>query len=104
MNGSKFDEYGINTHQKLNLETAQIGWDELQRFFAGGSLVVVDDSLDLVAVAAGFVDDNSDYIAGLMESGQVRKASDDDARRWQAEQRSFWAVVAAPFVLVQETT
>ena len=104
MSNTKFDEYGIDTQQRLNLETAQIGWDELQRFYAGGSLVVVDASLDLVEVAAGFVEDKSEYIAGLMEAGHVRKAVDDDARRWQAEQRSFWAVVAAPFVLVQETT
>ena len=81
MSESKFDEYGVTTKQKLNLETARIGWDELQRFFAGGSLVLVDPALDLVDVAARFVDDDSAYISGLMVSGQVRKARDDDARR-----------------------
>ena len=36
---------------KLNLETAQVAWTELQRFFAQGSVIRVDSSLDLIEVA-----------------------------------------------------
>ena len=33
--------------QKINLETAQISWHELQRFFASGNAIAVDPTLDL---------------------------------------------------------
>ena len=38
-------------HAKLNLETAEITWTELQRFFAQGVLYAVDASVDLIDVA-----------------------------------------------------
>ena len=36
---------------KLLGETAQIGWSELERFFAQGKLIWVKGDLDLVSVA-----------------------------------------------------
>lgn len=102
-NGSKDRETPeLTTSQKLNLETARIGWVELQRVFAMDRLVIVDRGLDLVKIAADFVDDNHDLIEPLLQSGQVRRALTEDARRWQEAQPDFWAVVAAPWVLVQE--
>ena len=32
----------------------------------------------------------------------LRRASDDDARRWSAQNTEFWAMVIAPWVIVQE--
>ena len=39
---------------KVNLETSQIAWNELQRFFASGSAVFVASSLDLINVVYQF--------------------------------------------------
>ena len=89
--------------QKTNLETAKIGWEELQRFFAQGLLIVVDPQLDLVEIAAAFVADDSDHIEQLLAKSQVRKADTEDAKNWNADNPVLWAVVAAPWVLVQET-
>lgn len=36
---------------KLNLETSQIPWRELQRYFAAGMVVVVSDTLDQIGRA-----------------------------------------------------
>lgn len=58
---------------KLNLETAQLGWPELERHFARG---------DVIKVAVG--------------------AELADAEDWHARQPMFWAAVVAPRVLVQE--
>ncbi len=93
-----------NLQQKLNLETGQISWEEIQRHFARGSVIVVAGELDLVEVASAVAEDNKRLVEEWMNSGQVTRANDDHGLRW-AEMNpppNFWAVVVAPWVLVQE--
>ncbi len=90
-----------SVEQKLNRETAKIGWNELARLFATGVVIVVQDGLDLVGIAKSFVEDDSKRISILMERNQVWKATDDDAVKWNTENAEVWAVVVSPWVLVQ---
>lgn len=87
---------------RLNAETGRIAWQELQRHFARGVVVKVELGIDLVDVAVYFTNDNKQAVAHLMEAGQVARASDEDARIWQMRDTQFWALVVAPWVLVQE--
>ncbi len=89
--------------QKLNRETAKIGWSELARLFATGVVIVVKDGLDLVGVAESFVDDDSQRISSLMDDKKIWKASDQDAVKWNDASAEVWAVVVSPWVLVQGT-
>jgi hypothetical protein len=89
------------TRDLLNAQTARIEWQELQRHFARGMVIKVDPRLDLLDVAARLVADDKEAFEGWMADGRVCNATDDDARAWTAEQPSFWAVVVAPWVLVQ---
>ncbi|WP_235015582.1 DUF2288 domain-containing protein [Oceanicoccus sp. KOV_DT_Chl] len=86
---------------KLNRETAKISWEELQRFYAAGSVVVVSAELDLIVVAELFSTDNSAAVTQLLESGGIVKADDRQAELWHQQQANVWAVVVAPWVLVQ---
>ena len=86
----------------LNAQTARIHWKELQRHFARGVMVVVSESEDLLEVAQLLVKDQSQPIAEMAASAKLRRAQDDDARDWTERQPEFWAVVVAPWVLVQE--
>ena len=86
----------------LNAQTGRIGWPELARHFARGVVVCVADGEDLVAVAERFVGDCAGDIERLTLAGRVWRAQDHDARRWQEQDTRFWAVVVAPWVLVQE--
>lgn len=88
--------------QQLNLETGKISWPELQRHFARGVVIKVNQGLDLVEVAAHFVRDDKATIENWLNEGSVCRASDEDARQWIENQSDFWAVVVAPWVLVQE--
>lgn len=88
---------------KLNLETGKLSWPELQRHFARGVVVVVENKLDLVEVAATFAEDNRPRAARWLDSGQVRRADDADALRWHTGAMSLWTIVVAPWVLVQES-
>ena len=87
---------------RLNAETARIGWCELQRHFARGVLVRVSPDLDLVEVACAVVRDDNASMETWAAEGRVVRARDADACRWQRRDARLWAVVVAPWVLVQE--
>jgi len=85
----------------LNKETSKIPWSELQRFFASGMVVQVESSMDLLDVACHIARDNKPQLDVWMSSGQVGKVSDEQASSWLEEDLTVWAVVLAPWVLVQ---
>ena len=88
---------------RMNLETARITWAELERHFASGRVIQVVAALDLIEVAACFVEDNATQIKAWLTSKQIGALTDDTAKSWVAEQPdNLWAVVVAPWVLVQE--
>lgn len=89
-------------HALLNAQTGKIGWPELMRHFARGAVICVRETQDLVEVAGKLVEDQVDEIELLFESGVLQRAQDKDASRWNEENTQFWAVVVAPWVLVQE--
>ena len=88
--------------QQLNNETGKIGWQELQRHFARGVVIRVSGQLDLVDVATCVAQDDRDKVELWMQQGLVARAGTEDALEWQQHQAEFWAVVIAPWVLVQE--
>ncbi|MNJ87840.1 hypothetical protein D3C87_53750 [compost metagenome] len=89
-------------HAKLNMETSQIAWQELLRYFAGGLVIVVADELDLVDVAARFAIDDKAAVERWLNAGQLAKVSDAQASIWLEADALLWTVVARPWVLVQE--
>ena len=92
----------IPLKKKLNLETGRIAWKELQTFFAHGSVIFVDVSLDLLVVAEQLVADNSALFNEWMSAGLVNKVSDQQAKGWFERDATLWSVVIKPWVLVQE--
>jgi hypothetical protein len=86
---------------KVNLETAQIAWRELQRFFANGSALNVSPDLDLVEVAYQVSQDNAAQIRQWMTEGKFGKVTDEQAAAWIEADLQVWAVVVSPWVLVQ---
>lgn len=88
---------------KLNSETARLPWAELQRYFAGGYTLLVDQQLDLIEVAFQFQQDNSQQVEQWLGQELVRQVKNDEARRWYNDAAELWACVVKPWVLVQET-
>lgn len=87
---------------KLNLETARLAWPELERHFARGVVVRIAPGMDLVDAALQFAENNARLIQAWLDEGRVARAGLADAEDWHARQPRFWAVVVAPWVLVQE--
>lgn len=89
-------------NQQLNLETGRITWPELQRHFARGAVIKVARDLDLVDVAVKFVKDDKTALETWLSNGSIARACDDDAKIWSETTATFWAIVVAPWVLIQE--
>jgi hypothetical protein len=87
---------------KLNLDTAQLAWPELERHFARGSVIKVAPGMDLVDAALQIAENNAATVQQWLAEGRIAKAELSDAEDWHARQPMFWAVVVAPWVLVQE--
>lgn len=86
---------------KVNLETAQMPWREMQRYFASGVALYVAPELDLVEVAFQMSEDNAALVGQWMGGGQLGRVSDQQAQDWFEADAMLWAVVVSPWVLVQ---
>ena len=87
---------------KLNLETAQLQWPELERHFARGNVIKVAAGMDMLEVALNVAENNTAMVQAWLANGRIARADMPDAEDWHARQPAFWAVVVAPWVLVQE--
>ncbi|HET8800502.1 MAG TPA: DUF2288 domain-containing protein [Marinobacter sp.] len=87
---------------KLNLETSRIHWHELQTYYARGNVVRVAPELDLLEVASELTADNKTRFQQWMSGDQVGEVPADLARAWYERNAELWAVVVAPWVLVQD--
>jgi hypothetical protein len=96
-------EQDNNTELKtrLNQETSKLRWNELQRHYAGGNVVVVDEALDLIAVAVAIARDDTEAVKKWMADGRLARVSDIQAAAWLQVDLEMWAVVVKPWVLVQ---
>ena len=86
---------------KLVQETGRIGWHELQRFYARGNVVRVAADQDLIEVGVALVRDRKDEFQQWISDGKIAEVKPDEAQRLHDEEASVWALVVAPWVLVQ---
>lgn len=84
-------------------QTARIPWVELQPHYARGAVIVVTDRCNLIEVAVQLALDNTALFQSWIEAGDIAGVSDEQALAWFENKAALWAVVAAPWVLVQET-
>ncbi|HKK56462.1 DUF2288 domain-containing protein [Marinobacter sp.] len=96
------DESLEQLRARLNLETSQISWKDLQTYFARGQVVRVSPALDLLTVAAELTVDNKARFEHWMAGGQVGEVTPSQARDWFENDAELWALVVAPWVLVQD--
>ncbi len=91
-----------HSEQDLNQQTARIRWQELETHFARGVVIEVDSELDLVEVATCFANDDKAAVEHWINDGRVQHLRMATARDWEARDPELWAVVVAPWVVVQE--
>ena len=89
-------------YAKINMETAQIPWKELERYFAAGRTISVHDSVDMIQVATLMASDDVKTISDMLEKKQIEKVTDSQAQIWSDSDATLWAVVVRPWILVQQ--
>lgn len=89
-------------YARLLSETAAIAWPELEPFFARGVVLHVASQVNLVEVAKAVAEDNKAQVSAWIEQQHLGALSADQASLWQSHAPELWAVVVAPWVLVQE--
>jgi hypothetical protein len=87
---------------KLLGETARSSWSELEPFFARGVLLQVAPGEDLVGVAEALASDDRLRVAAWLDSSALGRVSADRAEDLLVRDPPLWAVVVAPWVLMQE--
>ncbi|CCD39165.1 FIG00452399: hypothetical protein [Candidatus Paraburkholderia kirkii UZHbot1] len=87
---------------KLLGETAQIGWSELERFFAKGVLIWVKSDLDLVSVAEAVANDDKQQVTQWLSAGLIERMQAETAADLAVRDPELRAVVLSPWVCVQE--
>jgi len=90
------------TQEDLNLETARVYWQELETHFARGVVIQVASHLDLVEVATALANDDKQVVENWINRGEVQHLTMPVAKDWSSRDPELWAVVVAPWVVVQE--
>jgi len=88
--------------QDLHAQTARVAWPELEKHFARGVVIRVAEGLDLVEVAVCLANDDKPFVEGWLAAGQLGYLDLKTARDWAGRDPDLWAVVVAPWVVVQE--
>ena len=87
---------------KLRSEVLPARWPDLLYQFARGGLFLASPEVDLLEVAEAMAKDDRARVEQLLQSGALRRASDDDARLFQASpERRLQFVIVQPWVLAQ---
>ena len=88
--------------ESILLETSTVPWHELQRLFASGVVISIAKELDLIETANLMVEDNKTAIEELMTQNKLQHVSNEQAKKWYADNTLLWSVVVKPWVLVQD--
>ncbi len=91
----------LSVTEKLNLETAQMPWEELQSHFARGVAVYISPDLDLLHVAQLVHEDNAKALQQYNADSRFGLVTEALAQKWYDQKINMWACIVAPWVLVQ---
>ena len=94
-------EEQITPQQRFEQEKARISFQELQKFFAKGLMIIVSEQLDIIEAAVKMHHDDVQMIEQWIKSEHLVRAHDEHAKMWVEDRTEFMAVTVAPWVLVQ---
>lgn len=92
----------ISLREKLEQDVlSSAAWKDVAPLFARG-LVIVVEGVGLLDAGEALARDHAGEVEAWLAEGQLRRADDNDAARWTAEETSFEVLVVQPWVLVEE--
>src|SRR5690606_8325410 len=89
-------------YAKLLGETAAVSWEGLEPFVVRRTLLEVAGDCDLVEAALAVSQDDRAKVAQWMGNSKLGRIEVEQEKDWQARDPELWALVIAPWVLVQK--
>ena len=90
------------SYQELKQECAPIYYQEIERFFAKGMLVLVEVDLDIIDVGLLIQADDTQQLNQLIKQEKVIRVNDKHAIKWHKQEAQLLVLTAVPWLLVQE--
>ena len=82
----------------ISLEKLEETWPHLKKHYARQSLFLVS-GFPILEVAQAVADDKKEWIAELIQSGEMRRPTPQEVLRWESDPE--WKAYRFPFVIVQ---
>lgn len=92
----------IKTRDELQQQCAAIAYQEIQRFFAKGMMVLVADGVDIIDVAWLMQNNEVTTLTQLIAQKKVIRVHDKHAKKWSKKNTQLLAITVVPWLLVQE--
>lgn len=88
--------------KKLSDEIETAEWEWLKPHYQRDSIIIVDEDLDLIEVAACIGSNDLKRVADWMKLGRVRKPTLEQIETWtSAPTTPFLFVIVQPWVIIQ---
>ncbi len=89
--------------KRIENSVERVEWHILSPQVGQDVFILVSQNLDLVDTACSVVEDNASEVQQMLQEGGISKLSLEQVQRWnQQPEKQFNAVIAHPFVLIQE--
>ena len=90
---------------RLSNDVHRVDWKPLAAHAKRGGLVLVDPSLDLLAVAVAVATDDAARVRAWMVAERLTKPTEAQIEGWEGDlQDRFTVVIVQPYVLAQRDT
>ena len=88
--------------ERFEAELAEVEWADLRAHEKRGSLIVVDDGLDLVEVAVKVAEDDAQAVSGWINTGKLSRPGPEQVASWvERDDIRFRTLIVQPYVLTQ---
>jgi len=91
-----------NIEQQLQEELAPMDWGTLIPHAKRDAVIVVDGSLDLIAVGLAIATDRVNQVNHWISELLIHKPSEQELTQWNDQpEREFQTLIVQPYVLIQ---
>lgn len=89
--------------KRIESSMERVEWQVLSPQAGKDVFILVAQELSLVEAACSVVEDDAEEVQRLLSEGSIGKPTLEQIQRWnQQPEKQFNAVIAHPFVLIQE--
>ena len=93
----------VSLKEKLQSEVCGAEWKILRPHYERKALFVAGQHLDLVEIAIDIAEDNVQRIKEVLESGELRQPTDDEAEMWKLNPDKIIGdfLIVSPYVILK---